>query len=95
LRFRRTRFISEFEPIYRDHANLFLAILAPISLPNKVPVGVNGTSTSFALEIVALEDEMLKVRSLEALSADDAQLAQDVSISVAFYRSVDIWPRND
>jgi hypothetical protein len=30
--------MSEFEPIYRDHANLFRAFLAPISLPNIVPV---------------------------------------------------------
>jgi hypothetical protein len=30
--------MSEFGPIYRDHANLFLAIPARISLPNKVPI---------------------------------------------------------
>jgi hypothetical protein len=30
--------MSEFEPIYRDHANLFRAILARISVPNKLPL---------------------------------------------------------
>jgi hypothetical protein len=38
---------------------------------------------------------MLKVRVVEDLPADDAQLAQDVNISVAFFRSMDIWPRSD
>jgi hypothetical protein len=60
-----------------------------------VGLAVSETSTSFALEIVALEDEMLKVRVLEALPADDAQLAHDANISVAFFRSPYIWPRND
>ena len=60
-----------------------------------IGLAVSETSTSFALEIVALEDEMLKIRVLEALPADDAQLAQDENISVAFFRSMEIWPRND
>jgi hypothetical protein len=53
------------------------------------------SSKSFALEIVALEDEMLKVRVLEELPTDDAQLAHDANISGAFFRSPYIWPRND
>jgi hypothetical protein len=44
---------------------------------------------------VALEDEMLKVRVIEELHADDAELAHDENISVAFFRSMDIWPRSD
>ena len=56
---------------------------------------VSETSTSVALEIVALEDEMLKVRVVEDLPADDAQLAHDENISVAFFRSMEIWPRSD
>jgi hypothetical protein len=60
-----------------------------------IGLGVNETSRRFALEIVALEDEMLKVRVLEELPADDAQLAHDANISVAFFRSPYIWPRND
>ena len=60
-----------------------------------IGLAVSETSTSVALEIVALEDEMLKVRVVEDLPADDAQLAQDVNISVAFFRSASVWPRQD
>jgi hypothetical protein len=60
-----------------------------------IGLAVSETSRSFTLEIVALEDKMLKVRVLEELPADDAQLAHDVNISVAFFRSIDVWPRSD
>jgi hypothetical protein len=60
-----------------------------------IGLGVSETSTRFTLEIVALEAEMLKVRVLEEPPADDTQLAHDVNIGVAFYRSLDIWPRQD
>jgi hypothetical protein len=53
------------------------------------------SSTSFTLEVVALEDELLKVRVIEEMPADDARLAGDVNIGVAFFRVLDIWPRND
>jgi hypothetical protein len=60
-----------------------------------IGLALSETSRRFALEIVALEDEMLKVRVLEELPADDAELAHDVNISVAFFRSASVWPRND
>jgi hypothetical protein len=60
-----------------------------------IGLAVNETSRRFAFELVALEDEMLKVRVLEGLPADDAELAHDANVSVAFFRSMDIWPRND
>jgi hypothetical protein len=60
-----------------------------------IGLGVSESSTSFALEIVALEEKMLKVRVLEELPADDAQLAHGVDISAAFFRTPAIWPRND
>jgi hypothetical protein len=60
-----------------------------------IGLGVGETSRRFALEIVALEDKMLKVRGLEALPADEAQLAHGVHISAAFFRAPDIWPRQD
>jgi hypothetical protein len=53
------------------------------------------SSTDFTLEIVALEDELLKVRILEELPAEAAQLARDVNVNVAFFRAPAIWPRND
>jgi hypothetical protein len=53
------------------------------------------SSTGFTFEIAALEDQLLKVRVLEELPADDARLARDANASVAFYRSLDVWPRQD
>jgi hypothetical protein len=59
-------------------------------------LGVSEESfTGFTLEIVALEDELLKARILEEVPADDAQLAGDVNAGVAFFRVPAIWPRND
>jgi hypothetical protein len=60
-----------------------------------IGLAVSETSRRLALEVVALEDEMLKVRVIEELHADDAELAHDENISVAFFRSMDIWPRSD
>jgi hypothetical protein len=60
-----------------------------------IGLGVSETSRRFALELVVLEDELLKVRVLEELPVDDAQLAHDVNISVAFFRSASVWPRQD
>jgi hypothetical protein len=60
-----------------------------------IGLGVSETSRRFALEIVALEDQMLKVRVLEELPADNAELAHDVNVGAAFFRSASIWPRQD
>jgi hypothetical protein len=59
-------------------------------------LGVSEESfTSFTLEIVALEDELLKARILEELPVDDAQLARDVNVGGALFMAPAIWPRND
>ena len=59
----------------------------------KLPKDVGDAHVGLAVSETS--NQMLKVRVLEELPADNAELAHDVNVGAAFFRSASIWPRQD